>query len=86
MVNVVLEENPTTGFRWSVVQSGAPVCRLAKESFEAGDRATPGAGGQRRWVFQADAFGEGKILLEDRRHWEDRPSRSFSLTVEVDRQ
>ena len=33
---IVLRENPTTGFRWHLVSNGEPACTLLDNSFEPG--------------------------------------------------
>src|SRR5258708_14091643 len=79
-----LPENPTTGFRWSLVSNGEPVCVLQSDFFEPSDR-TPGRGGSHYWRFQAAQVGLGNIDLVYRRSFEQQetPARRFTLRVRI---
>jgi inhibitor of cysteine peptidase len=79
-----LSENPTTGFRWSLVSSGAPPCSLVEDWFQA-STMTPGTAGSHCWRFQATQIGEGRIELGYRRSWERQGAagRAFTLRVRV---
>jgi inhibitor of cysteine peptidase len=81
---IVLRENPTTGFRWHLVSSGNPVCNLLDDSFETGG-GSPGSGGIHSWQFQTIQEGLGKIDLVYQRSWERHkpPAQSFVLNVHV---
>ena len=81
---IILRENPTTGFRWNPVSSGEPACKLLDNSFELVG-GSPGTGGSHSWHFQAMQEGLGKIEFAYRRSWEQaNPSaQSFSLSVYV---
>jgi inhibitor of cysteine peptidase len=82
-LEVVLKENPTTGFGWAVESMAAPVCSLAEDNFESAQRAR-GSEGLHRWRLQAKQKGEGKISLSYRRSWETKaPVRTFTVTVRV---
>jgi inhibitor of cysteine peptidase len=82
-LEVVLKENPTTGFRWEVESMAKPACALADDNFELGQTAR-GSGGIHRWRLKAKQKGEGKISLRYRRSWETKaPARTFTVTVRV---
>jgi inhibitor of cysteine peptidase len=82
-LEVVLKENPTTGFSWAVAGMAEPVCVLADDNFELGQTAR-GSGGIHRWRLKAKQKGEGKISLRYRRSWEKKaPARTFTVTVRV---
>ena len=84
-LSIVLPENPTTGYRWQVEQTGEPVCTLVDDTFEPPDPPVqPGQPGRRRWRFQAAQPGSGQIALASRRPWgNEPPARQFRLTVHV---
>jgi inhibitor of cysteine peptidase len=79
-----LEENPTTGFRWSMVGDGAPACTVETSAFEARS-AVPGQGGERAWRFRAALAGSCDIRLLYRRGWESdaKSARTFEVHVQV---
>ena len=81
---VRLPENPTTGFRWAVIQDGRPGCRATGDAYQP-NGARPGAGGEHRWMFEATKPGRSRIELVYRRAW-DSPSddsRKFEITIYV---
>ena len=81
---VTLPENPTTGFRWELKSDARPVCVPCGNTFDP-PSAGIGAGGVRRWCFEAVQAGAGTIGLVYRRSFEkDRPpAQAFQLTVRV---
>jgi inhibitor of cysteine peptidase len=80
-IRLRLGENATTGFRWKVVDDGAPVCVLTGDAVEPGHAA--GAAGVRTLQFEAIGRGDGRIELVRGRAWEDEPSKTFSFGVKA---
>lgn len=66
-----LPENPTTGFRWQLTQSGNGRLRLLTDRFESGASGSgtppPGAAGFRALHFIAEAGGDVKLDLVEKR-------------------
>ena len=83
-VEICLEENPTTGFRWRMAQAGGPVSTLLRDAFEPG-RQAPGQPGIHRWQFKVAAAGSGPVRFVYRRSWEDdaAAARVFAVTLSV---
>jgi len=83
-VEVALAENPTTGFRWEVVQTGAPVLAAEGSTFEA-PKGAPGKGGLHRWLFRAVQAGSGTLELVYRRSFEPAkpPAQKFLVHFRV---
>ncbi len=80
-VEVRLQETPSTGYRWKLEQTGAPVCALSSDSFAPG-LGKPGSPGTHSWTFRVDSEGAAAIRLTCRRAWEKEESpRTFILTV-----
>jgi inhibitor of cysteine peptidase len=79
---IILPENPSTGFRWNLVSNGEPACKLLDNSFVPSS-GSPGSSGNHSWQFQAVQEGLGKIELVYRRSWEQnkRPAQSFTLSL-----
>jgi predicted secreted protein len=48
-IQVRLEENPTTGFRWYLTSEGAPTCASIDDTFTAAPAGPPGKGGSHTW-------------------------------------
>ena len=76
-----LAENPTTGFRWMLASSGAPVCALKGDDFvPAGQK--PGEGGRHNFTFLVGQAGESTITLHSARKWAGPDGgRDFTLNV-----
>ena len=83
-VEICLEENPTTGFRWRMAKAGEAVARLLGDAFEPGRKA-PGQAGVHRWQFKTVAAGSAPVRFTYRRSWEDdaASSRIYSVTLSV---
>jgi inhibitor of cysteine peptidase len=84
VIELRLNENPTTGFRWSFAADGAPVCSVVADKFErTADR--PGAGGEHAWQIEAVRAGTCHLRLVYRRPFGPAapPARTFALDVEV---
>jgi inhibitor of cysteine peptidase len=81
-----LKENPTTGYRWEVTQSGSGELELVDDRFVAsvGD-AIPGAGGERVVRFVGRKPGSVQIEAVARRSWESSNSsqerRVYSIVI-----
>jgi inhibitor of cysteine peptidase len=87
-IEVRLEANPTTGYRWQVVR-GAPA---VLDSLEEGTYApaptapgTVGGGGTVAWRFRAARAGHDSFQLAYRRPWEpdSAPAQTFSCEFNV---
>jgi predicted secreted protein len=82
-LEIVLAETRTTGYRWDIVEGGAPVCRLVSDAFEA-DGSAPGAPGRHTWRIGAAEAGTGTFSLAYRRQFGGgEPARRFTLRVVV---
>ncbi len=83
-LEVVLQETPTTGYRWKVVSDGAPVTRIERDEFVPPAGATPGAPGRHTWVFAAARTGTAQIELAYARSFGGgEPARRFTVRVVV---
>ena len=81
---VRLEENPTTAYVWQVEQLDPGVLELVSDDYEIAAGSGIGGGGERKLVFRANNPGTSPLRLKSVRQWEpDKPSSSFSVTIEV---
>ncbi len=81
---VRLSENPTTGYRWHLVDWDRSILDVTLDEFQPYGASSYGAGGEHLWEFVARAPGQSLLQLAYRRRWEAAtPSRSFSLRVSV---
>ncbi len=82
-LEIVLAETPSTGYRWEVVEDGAPACRVVNDAYEAGGPA-PGAPGRHTWRIGAAQPGSATFALSYRRPFgSGEPARRFGLRVVV---
>jgi inhibitor of cysteine peptidase len=88
-----LKSNPTTGYRWELVECDDAVVCLVKEHFtpssEVGERSGArkvGAGGVQTFAFIASKLGQTTLKLVYRRSWEKdvEPLQTFIVTVRVE--
>lgn len=79
---LLLEENPSTGYRWRVDADGAPVLKLDGDQYEAPPRATVGGPGHHVWRFRAIAAGSAAVQLSYRRTF-GASARAFTVAIEV---
>ena len=84
---ITLESNPSTGYRWEVVESDDAVLQQVGEvEFEVSDPRDPpppGAGGTEVFRFEARGAGEVTLKLVYHRSWEEdvEPLETFSVQV-----
>jgi len=81
-IDLVLPENPTTGFQWQLDQPG-DVLAVESSEFEPPDEMRPGAGGQRHVVLRALRAGTATVRLRLQRAWESRPESTFEVDIRV---
>jgi inhibitor of cysteine peptidase len=79
-----LNENPTTGFRWSFTADGSPSCAVVSDSFTP-QEGPPGAGGHHEWQIKAAHAGTCHLELVYRRPFEPNtaPVQTFTFDVIV---
>lgn len=86
---ITLESNPSTGYRWEVVESDESILRqMGEPEFKVSDPREPpppGAGGLEIWRFEATNAGQMALELVYHRPWEEgeEPLETFSLHVTV---
>ncbi|MBD2665315.1 hypothetical protein B6N60_00084 [Richelia sinica FACHB-800] len=80
-----LEENSTTGYRWSKPTLNTQVLQLKTDELKLANNAGIGSGGQRVFTFQANNLGQVKLQLKNFREWTGEQStiESFEVTVLV---
>jgi inhibitor of cysteine peptidase len=81
-VSVALDENPTTGYRWQA-EFDDSVLRAVDDTFEAATGAS-GAGGTRRFTFDAVGAGTTELRLRKCRSWKpDEVVEEFAVSLDV---
>lgn len=60
---IELAENPTTGYRWQILEDGNPVLHLTKDSFRRGSSTAAGAGGTRVLEFSTENAGAASLRI-----------------------
>lgn len=84
---VILPENPTTGYVWTVYKSGEPHISLISKSYSVPQEEPPieGRGGTRIFVFKAVKVGIAELILRLKRPWKEeiKFSDSFLIKLEI---
>ncbi len=80
-----LDENPTTGYRWSKPTLDTQVLQLKSDNFHLPSNAGIGSSGQHVFTFQANNPGEVKLQLKNLREWSGEQStiEQFEVTIQV---
>ena len=83
-LQVILEANPSTGYKWQLREAHIGVLRPSARKFSPYDRAV-GAGGKDILTFRAVSPGCTKLKLSFERPFEQGkpPAKEFSLGVTV---
>ena len=82
---ITLESNPTTGYRWEVVEIEESILRQIGEAEFKPESEALGAGGTETFRFEAVSAGKMPLALVYHRPWEEgvEPLETFSLEVVV---
>ena len=80
--SIELEENPTTGYRWSVPQFDGKYLELESDQFSPATGTGVGGGGIRQFSFRVKTPGKSNVRLVRARSWEkDSQGPEFEITV-----
>jgi inhibitor of cysteine peptidase len=84
---IELEENPTTGYKWSSPEFDEKVLALSSDEYTPAEGAAIGGGGMRKFEFVARTAGRTVIRLGYRQPWMPNapPEATFELTAVVTR-
>lgn len=84
-LQIILDENQTTGYLWSVVTNDEDVLGQSGEPSFVIDDDSVGAGGEKTYTFRAIAPGTSALVLVNAMEGQAAvdPDRIFELTVEV---
>jgi inhibitor of cysteine peptidase len=80
-ITVVLDENPTTGYRWHTDLDGTRL-QLTADHYQGPGRPI-GAGGSRSLTFEPQQLGPTQLHLVKRRSWEQKAVAEFDVTLDV---
>jgi inhibitor of cysteine peptidase len=82
---IILAENPTTGYIWVVHQADPLYLKLESEKYSAPkeDSLVVGKGGEKTLTFKALKAGTVELILSLRRSWEDPSKFSDSFRVRL---
>lgn len=85
VLQVMLSENPTTGYLWAIVTNDEAVLRLSDEPAYEVESDAIGAGGTKTFLFDAVGSGTSVLRLVNARQQETavEPVATFELTVQV---
>lgn len=80
-----LPSNPSTGYRWEVVNAAPEILRsLGPEVFNPGSQGQiVGAPGNSVWRFTAQHTGNGELQLAYKRPWENEIAEQFQCNLSV---
>ena len=84
-VTIELEENPTTGYQWTIDNIDDVFLVPEGDAFLTGNQMGLGAGGVRRFFFRAKGTGCTSLSLIHKRAWQPdaEATGSFKLAVRI---
>ena len=84
-IAIELNENPTTGYRWTISSVDETFLASEGDAFVPPDQKTPGAGGLRRFFFRANREGSTALTLINKRAWQrdDQAVGTFNLAIRI---
>ncbi|MEV6415080.1 protease inhibitor I42 family protein [Kribbella sp. NPDC051718] len=81
-LDLTLPETPSTGYTWTAGTDSGETLKLLRSSFDP-STTTPGAGGVRHLIYQAQAPGQALLSANLDRPWTNDPIKQFELNVKV---
>jgi inhibitor of cysteine peptidase len=85
VMGISLDENPGTGFRWTLEQGNGEILELLSSDYIQAPGSEVGGGGKRIWKFKAKKVGDVQLVLKRWRPWEGDNStvERFEIIVHV---
>ena len=88
-IHVMLEENPSTGFVWTLAEVPSTALALVDDVFEEADEDEDvvGSAGRRHLRFRVASAGDARLRLEKKRPWQQdgKAVATFEATVHTTR-
>jgi inhibitor of cysteine peptidase len=86
VISVRLEEIPTTGYRWALVEVDNRILDLRSSDYVITPNVGIGGGGTRTFAFVAQSPGTTRVRFQLRQEWApENPEKDFEMTVNVRR-
>jgi inhibitor of cysteine peptidase len=84
-LQITLNENPSTGFRWTLEGGTDEILELLNSNFVQATGLGPGGGGQHVWRFRSKNTGDTRLVLKRWRSWEGDKSivERLEFTIRV---
>ena len=79
IIELALDENPSTGFTWELAEEQNPYLQFLSADFELSGNDALGAPGKRIFRFRVLKKADGCIELENRQKWSNEIYKSFKL-------
>ncbi len=82
-IQIRLNSNRTTGFSWNDATQSKKLQRIGEINYQA-EGSLPGSGGVATATFTTAKVGKGKIILEYKRVFEEKPpAKTFSVKIDI---
>jgi inhibitor of cysteine peptidase len=84
-IKVTVASNPTTGFKWGVVNISSTdiIEQVGGSDYVPPETSIPGAGGQEVWTFKALKRGTGQISMAYSQPWQGGTKNAWTLDISV---
>jgi len=81
VIEVQLEENPTTGYIWKIQSINDKHLHLIEDKFEKADNGV-GSGGIKTFRLENISEGSSELQIVLSNSWENDPVETFKVTIE----
>lgn len=80
IIEITLDEVPTTGYRWVISQINPDHLQVVKEDFDLYGTAGIGGGGVKKIQLQVKETGTGKVQLQNKQPWSGDIDKTFEFS------
>jgi inhibitor of cysteine peptidase len=80
ILEIKLDETPTTGYRWEISEMDQQHFQLVSEDYELYGGGAMGGGGVKKIQLKALAPGQGCVRLQNKQPWSGDVYKTFEFT------
>ncbi len=77
IIEVKLDENPTTGYKWMIEEINSNDIQLVDEEYQRYEKAGIGGGGQKIFKLKVLKDAKGRIKFVNKQRWSDDVYKTF---------
>jgi predicted secreted protein len=82
-LQITLDETPTTGYNWEVMNPAEPLYQIKKNSYKIYDEAGIGGGGRRIFDIGVTGSGTTALVLKNLQRWSGDVHEEFKVLLTI---